>query len=161
MTTAIVRRKKSQIWGTPGKLSTPTFSCDTLELPWAGNQRGISCTKADSYHGWIWRSPTMRREVIRLENKHGRFDCLIHNGNFAGDQIIDLDTNGKPDFISNVHGCTLVGRGYGMVQRPDGKMQYGILKSKDTLNELLKSLDAGPHSFHYMWELDCKPEDDK
>jgi hypothetical protein len=157
----IIRRQKSQPWGTPGKLTLATgWSCDTLELPWAGNQRGISCTKADSYHGWIWRSPTMGRDVIRLENKNGRFDCLIHNGNFAGDQIVDLDHNGKPDFLSNVHGCTLVGTGYGMVQRPDGKMQFGILKSKDTLTEFLAQLGAGPHVFHYMWELDCKPGDD-
>lgn len=155
----IIRRKKGQDWGTPGRLTTDKgFSCDTLELPWADNKRGISCIKADSYNGWLWQSPTFKRMVVRLENKHGRFDCLIHNANFAGDQEIDKNADGVPDEFTQIHGCTAVGAGFGMVKRPDnGELQMGILSSKDTLAKLVAHLGPGTHEFIYVWEDGAAP----
>lgn len=155
----IIRRRKSGSDGTPGRLVTDAgFACDTLELPWKDNQRGMSCVKPDSYLGWIWGSPSMGRPVIRLEDKHGRRDCLIHNGNFAGDVTIDLDGDGGAgDLITQVHGCTLVGMGYGDIARPDGELQFGILSSKDTLARLVDHLGPGQHTFIYTWDEGCEP----
>lgn len=124
--------------------------CDTLELPWKDNERGVSCITADSYIGWIWHSPSMGRPVVRLEDKHGRRDCLIHNGNFAGDVDAGL--------ITQVHGCTEVGMGYGVIPTPDGKgTQWGVLSSKDTLARLINHLGSGQHEFIYSWDVGCEP----
>lgn len=158
MTHCIIRRKKGQPWGTPGTLrSDRGFACDTLELPWKNNQRGVSCIIADTYMGWVWQSPTMGRAVVRLEDKHGRRDCLIHNGNWAGDTSIDDNIDGKPDFVTQIHGCTEVGQGFGMIVRPDGTPQMGILSSKPTLALLVAHLGAGHHTFTYQWEDGCEP----
>lgn len=155
-----VLRSRSLIHGTPGRLTTENgFSCDTLELPWEDNKRGISCIKAGIYKGWLWESPTMHRTVVRLEDKNGRKDCLLHNANFAGDQTIDVDYDGVPDEFTQIHGCTAVGMGYGLVSRPDTKaMQMGILSSKDTLARLVAHLGPGTHEFEYAWEEGANPE---
>jgi hypothetical protein len=154
-----IRRDKQQSWGTPGKLVTANgFVCDTLELPWRGNQRGMSCITPDSYNGWLWQSPTMKRTVVRLENKHGRQDCLVHSGNFAGDTLLDIDGDSRGgDLVTNVHGCTLVGLGFGMIQNKNGDMQQGILHSKVELNELVEHLGTGTHTFIYIWNEGCVP----
>lgn len=155
---ALVLRGQSANAGTPGVLTTEAgFTCDTLELPWRDNQRGLSCIIPDIYIATPWYSPTLGRMVLRLEDKHGRKDCLIHNGNFAGDTTIDVDQDGKPDLITQVHGCTEVGRGYGNVARPDGVRQYGILNSKVTLEELVTHMGPGPHIIEYRWGPDCSP----
>lgn len=154
-----IRRGPSTPAGTAGKLRTiDGFSCDTLELPWRDNRRGESCITADAYTGRVWQSPSMGRAVVRLEDKHGRQDCLIHNGNFAGDTLIDIDGDGKAgDFVTNVHGCTLVGMGYGMLRNKGGDMQLGVLSSKDTLARLVEHLGPGNHNFTYVWQDGCAP----
>jgi len=156
---AIIRRGLSAPTGTPGQLRTANgFACDTLELPWKDNLRGQSCIIADTYVGWIWQSPSMGRAVIRLEDKHGRQDCLIHNGNFAGDVMADVDGDGQAgDLTTQVHGCTLVGMGYGMIRRADGELQWGVLSSKDTLARLIQHMGPGIHSFTYVWQGGCSP----
>lgn len=157
-----IRRGQQQPWGTPGKLVTAAgFACDTLELPWRDNRRGESCIKPDRYLGWLWQSPTMHRTVVRLENKHGRQDCLIHAGNFAGDTLLDIDGDGRGgDLVTHVHGCTLVGNGFGELLNKAGEMQTAILHSRDTLAELVEHLGPGPHTFMYLWGDGCKPGDD-
>lgn len=158
MTHCIIRRKKGQDWGTPGTLrSDRGFVCDTLELPWKNNQRGVSCIIADTYMGWLWQSPTMGRTVVRLEDKHGRRDCLIHNGNWAGDTSIDDNLDGVADYITQINGCTLVGMGYAMIERKDGALQMGILSSKPMLAKLVEHLGPGHHTFTYVWEDGAAP----
>ena len=139
-------RRGSTANGTPGRLVTEGgFECDTLELPWHNNERGISCILPDTYAASLWFSPHMNRTVVRLEDKHGRADCLIHAGNFAGD-----------DF-TQVHGCTEVGHGYGQIERPDGKMQFGILSSRQALEVLINQIGPGPHQVTYEWAPGCEP----
>jgi hypothetical protein len=163
-----VPRQRSTETGTPGAMALENgFSCDTLELGWHDNERGRSCTKADTYRGKVWYSPTLKRLVIRYEDKNGRQDCLVHNGNWAGDA-----DRGE---ITQVHGCTEVGHGYGPLQRPDGRMQWGILHSGATLAGLIDSLRCDPGEadtvlsingqelgFHdveitYRWAEGCAP----
>lgn len=167
----VVRQRSSQL-GTPGAMRLENgFSCDTLELPWHNNERGKSCTKADTYFGRVWFSPMLKRLVIRYADKNGRSDCLVHNGNWAADEV-DVDGDGKRE-VTQVHGCTEVGRGYGEILRKDGAKQWGILRSVTTLKELLQSLEDGKPvaigpdgfatGFHnvviaYSWAPGCEPE---
>lgn len=128
--------------GSPGQMKLENgFHCDTLELPWHDNERGRSCTAPGVDRGRVWWSPTLKRAVIRYEDRNGRHDCLVHNGNFAADEV-DVDGDGAPE-VTQIHGCTEVGRGYGDILRKDGKKQWGILASVKTLEELLLSLENG------------------
>lgn len=148
-------RGKSAPEGTPGKLDTGEgFTCDTLELQWADNQRGISCIKPapgdqpETYNATIWYSPTLQRDVVRLEDKYGRHDCLLHNGNFA---------SMVPGEITNIHGCTETGRGYGQIKKPHGGevTQFGILHSIATLEALIahirEQVGDQPFTVTYNW----------
>lgn len=160
---AVVTRRKSTDFGTPGELQVymgdlvPVFTCDTLEKQWAGNKSGVSCTKADTYLCKRVFSEHFGKQIWRLEDKHGRVACEIHNGNFAGNESLGYETQ--------VHGCTLVGRGYAQVERNDGKKpspQYGIINSKVTLLALMVATkDADELEILYQWADGCAPEDDK
>lgn len=144
------------------------FSADTLELPWHNNERGKSCTAPGVDKGKVWWSPSLKRLVIRYADRNGRKDCLVHNGNWAGD--VDAGE------ITQIHGCTEVGNGYGNLERPDKKMQWGILHSGATLAGLIESLrcsveeadtvltingqDQGFHDVEiiYVWADGASPE---
>lgn len=148
-----VLRQKTTDDGTPGIITVldTGWARKSLELPWRNNRRGESCIITDSYSCDIWYSEHLGRNVLRLEDKHGRQDCLVHNATWAGDV-------GKGD-ITQVHGCTAVGDAFAQVQRPDGKMQFGILNSKATLDALLKEIGPGPHTITYEWVDSCAPDD--
>lgn len=141
-----VDRNPSTDDGTKGTLTVPqiNFTCDTLELPWRDNQGGVSCIMPDTYKCWTWHSPTFNRTVLRLEDKHGRTNVLVHSGNFGGDT-----TKGE---YSDILGCTEVGRGYGTLKAPNGKMQFAILNSSVTLNDLISAIGEGNHTITYRWK---------
>jgi hypothetical protein len=150
-----VVREESGPLGTPGTLLLDSqFTCNTLELDWHDNERGVSCIKPMTYRGWVWWSDHLGRRVIRLEDKNGRKDCLLHNGTFAGDV-----SEGN---ITQIHGCTIVGKGYAKVLRPDGQLQFGIVNSKGTLESLVESLKNDDGSYDdvllsYIWREGCAP----
>lgn len=150
----LVVRAKSKIDGTPGALtSTAGFSCDTLELQWADNRKGVSCILPDAYVAWLWYSPTLKRWVVRLEDKHGRGDCLLHNANFAG--------LGEGEY-TQIHGCTAIGRGYGKLKNRYGNMQDAILNSGVTLDALIAHIrenvsDGEKFEVNYTWGEGCAP----
>lgn len=151
-------RQKSAPEGTPGSLDTGEgFICDTLELPWADNKTGISCIVPRTRKAWLWFSPHLNREVIRLEDTDGRYDCLLHNGNWAGEGAGE---------VTQVHGCTEVGRGYGQIKRPvDGNVtQFGILNSVVTLEALISHIKAtvgdAPFTVTHSWADGCAPEEE-
>ena len=75
--------------------------CETLELPWRGNQRGISCIPEGTYECKLAHSPSRGYAVYWLQNVPGRQDVQIHIGNFPKD----------------IRGCILLGieRGKDMV----------------------------------------------
>lgn len=170
----VIRRDPTPL-GTPGRETLDNgFACDTLELPWHGNERGRSCTAAGVDVGKVWWSPMLKRLVIRFKDRNGRQDCLIHNGNWAAD-VEDLDADGVAE-VTQVHGCTEVGDGYGEIERPDGKKQWGIKASKPTLAKLIDALrcpiagadtilviDGEEQGFHdvritYEWAEGANPE---
>ena len=146
-------RQKSTIHGTPGTLKTNAgFTCSTLELPWEDNKSGISCIIADVRVGALWESPSLYRLVVRLDDAHGRKDCLIHNANWGGE--------GDGD-VTQIHGCTAVGEGYGQLQNSKGNMQFAVLNSGHTLSALIlhiqqnKTGDTFPVT--YSWADGCEP----
>jgi len=149
-----ITRKKSMPNGTAGELFVTnqigeTFSCNTLELPWLDNEPGVSCILADTYDASIWHSEHLDCFVLRLGDKHGRQDCLIHCGNFAGEVSAGLETQ--------VHGCTLVGDRYGELANDEGVSQMAILGSRETLARLIEFIGSGPHFVMYQWVQGCDP----
>lgn len=162
--TVVRQRSHPDGTGTPGAMQLENgFAADTLELGWHNNERGRSCTAPGVDRGHVWYSSTLKRLVVRFTDRNGRHDCLIHNGNWAGDEELGE--------VTQVHGCTEVGRGYGNVQRKDGQMQWGITHSVPTLEALIESLkcDAseadtvidgqGYHDVEvtYSWAPGCEP----
>lgn len=154
---ATLTRRQSTDFGTPGELILETgWSCNTLELPWNGNQRGISCVKAGTYRGRKFFSPRLNRNVVRLDDANGRQDVELHNGNFAGESSKKLFTQ--------VHGCILPGREYSEIllpkPNPEGKAQYGITSSVITLNSLLAQLGEDDIELTIVWAEGAQPEND-
>lgn len=151
---ANVVREKPTIDGTPGTLTLENgWSCDTLELPWHNNERGRSCTLADTYHAKLGHSPHLggpKHQVYRLEDKHGRADVLIHNANFAGEVDAGEETQ--------LHGCTAVGRGYGEIMNNKKVLQMGIYNSVKTLEELIQQTGGEDLEITYSWAEGCEPE---
>ena len=149
-------RQVSVDTGTPGTLkSSADFTCSTLELEWQNNRSGVSCIIADTYNASLWFSPTLKRMVVRLEDKHGRKDCLLHNANWAG--------LGEGE-DTQVHGCTAIGMGYGKLQNPDGNMQFAVLNSGNTLDKLIAHIQANiaagaSFPVTFSWDTNCAPAD--
>ena len=149
-----ITRQASSPSGTPGELTVTnpqgqTLTCKTLELPWKDNQPSISCIMADSYPATIWHSDHLDCDVLRLQDKHGRKDGLIHCGNFAGDVSQGLETQ--------VHGCTLVGSSYGTLTNDEGQAQAAILNSRVTLKRIIEFVGEGEHTVEYRWGSGCAP----
>lgn len=143
--------------GTPGTLDTGEgFTCDTLELQWANNKTGISCIVPGTRKAWLWDSPTLGRTVVRIEDTDGRKDCLLHNGNWAGE--------GEGE-VTQVHGCTELGHGYGQIKRPvDGNVtQFGIMHSAPTIDALVHhihdTIGDAPFTVTHSWGDGCEPAD--
>lgn len=155
----VIVRRKSTKFGVSGDAtlindsgSDVFYTCKTLEMPWHNNDRGLSCIIADTYKAQIYNSPHFGHEVYRLEDKHGRQACEIHNGNFAGDPSQDLETQ--------VHGCTLVGSDFAQVTRSDRKeLQWGIINSRQTLRELITCASRQDLEVTYQWGDGCDPTD--
>lgn len=162
-------RQKSSTDGTPGvMILADGWTCKTLELPWVNNERGRSCIVADTYRAKLWESPHLGspshrpitrkdgsdfdlwHKVYRLEDKHGRLDCLLHNANFAGEVQVGLETQ--------LHGCTALGYGYGAINNHAGLPQFAILKSVMALEALIEHTQGEELELQYHWDDGCAPE---
>ena len=93
----------------------------TLELPWKGNQRKISCIPAGFYSVERYSSPRFK-EAFHLCAVPNRDSILIHMGNTVDD----------------IEGCILVGNQLGEL---NGKK--AVLQSKDMMDELIKAYPQG------------------
>jgi len=69
------------------------FKCYTLELPYKGNKKQISCIPANEYQVVLHASPRFG-VVYKIQNVDNRSEILIHKGNY----------------INDTKGCILVGR---------------------------------------------------
>lgn len=149
-----ITRQKSEEWGTPGDLVASNwagagFHCKTLELPWHNNRHDISCICTGAYQAWTWYSQHLNCKVLRLEDKNGRTDCLIHPGNFGGDVAAG--------WVTDINGCTLVGAGYNFLENQDDKQQMAIIRSRATLLQLIAFVGNEKPVVHYQWAPGCDP----
>ena len=94
--------------------------CFSLELPWYGNQKNISCIPEGSYICKRSFSPKFG-EVYEITNVYQRSHILIHSGN-------------TPD---DIEGCILFGQRVGYLND-----KRAVLDSKNALNEFYRELDA-------------------
>ena len=84
-------REEQSDQGTFGLLSFEGHELRSLELPWRGNQRGLSCIPEGIYRCVMVRSPRMGR-VYGVCDVPGRSNVLIHSANLAGDIHLGWDT---------------------------------------------------------------------
>jgi len=70
------------------------FQADTMERPWAGNVRGISCIPPGRYPVIITVSPRFGRPMLRLADTAPRWGILIHAANQV-DQLAGCIALGK------------------------------------------------------------------
>lgn len=61
--------------------------CFTLEPPWRGNARDVSCIPAGTYKGKVLPSPKFKRDLPELLDVPGRSQILIHAGNTTRDTL--------------------------------------------------------------------------
>lgn len=87
------------------------------ELPWRDNAVGKSCIPAKEYFVTPYSSRKYPNHFL-VNDVPGRSAILIHQGNWCGDKA--------KGFLSNVQGCILVGKSYGVAK-----------KQKAVLNSLL------------------------
>lgn len=92
----------------------------TLELPWLNNARFISCIQTGRYRTIRHSSPNYPKSFW-LQNVPGRFEILIHHGNYN----------------RNTRGCILVGRTWKDI---DGDGLRDVTYSKPTMGKLHKML---------------------
>ena len=86
------------------------YVCNTLELPWRKNQRGISCVPPGSYRLVYEYSPKFKRMLWELKGVPGRSECKFHTANYVhqlngciapGVHYIDMDGNGVLDITNS------------------------------------------------------------
>lgn len=114
--------------GTTGVLTTPGFTCFTLELPWRGNHPNISCIPAGRYVCRLAESPRFGR-VFHVCDVPDRTHILIHPGNFAGDVTLD--------YRSDVAGCILLGRRLGYLYG-----QRAVIVSRTTVRRFMGFMEG-------------------
>lgn len=85
------------------------FHCLTMELPWRGNQKRISCIPAGKYPTFLHQSPKFGPSLW-VKNVDNRSEILIHKGNYnrdtlgcilPGAQFLDIDGDGSKDVTNS------------------------------------------------------------
>lgn len=106
------------------------FRCVTLELPWAGNGRKVSCVPAGlTYACELEYSPHFNEHLYELKGVPGRSECKWHAANFP----------------ENLLGCIAPAMAFGDI---DGDGDPDATSSKEALRRLHEALDG-----HNSWLL--------
>ena len=127
MKTARLIRGSSGIYGTFGRIYSGDFSCFTLEPPWKGNLRNLSCIP-DGVYKCVWHRSPRFGWVYHITGVPDRSLVLIHPGNLGGDTEKGLRTH--------THGCVLLGKNTGWL----GK-QKAILASSFACQDFFEYLN--------------------
>lgn len=109
-------------------LEDGTRFCETLELAWKDNQRGISCIPEGVYECKVADSPSRGYPVYWLQDVPGRKDVQIHIGNFPKD----------------IRGCILVGTDRGVDQ---------VVHSKVAFDKFMDLMDGEPFTLTITKEV--------
>ncbi len=99
------------------------FQCSSLELPWNGNIKNISCIPAGNYSITKISSPKFGKNTFAVSNVPGRSHILIHPGNFTSD----------------IEGCILLGERFGNLDNND---ITDVVNSKATINKIKSLADS-------------------
>jgi hypothetical protein len=160
---AVLTRTLTGDQGTLGKLTfgPGRFECDTLELPWRGNKRGISCMpggrflfkfRPDGKHGpcyeeWDDLATTKKEDVPERDN------CQFHSANLAGDK--------EKGYVSELEGCIALGYGTIIFHAYKGnsiKDQIGLTRSRDAMQAFLKEMAGDVLQVDIVWAMGISPE---
>ncbi len=106
--------------GVVKSLGVTKFTFKTLELPWANNEKRVSCIPKGTYKTIKHRSPKFK-ECFWLQNVPNRSEILIHSGNYT----------------SQILGCILPGKRHVDI---NGDGILDVTDSKLTISELYKVL---------------------
>lgn len=131
MNTLVLRRDGlcyDDVDGVFGSLEGPGLSLATVEPPWRGNQRDVSCIPPGAYE-LVPHVGVKYQNVARLEGVPGRGAVLIHAGNWAGEA--------EKGRRCESEGCILVGRERALIHG-----QRGVTSSRDSLAAVMAWLDA-------------------
>ena len=93
------------------------FECKSLELPWRGNKRNVSCIPRGIYHV-AHRNSKKYGDHLHIEDVPDRDFILIHAANY----------------VKQLEGCMAVGATYADIDR-DGVTD--VTSSKNTLKKLV------------------------
>jgi len=93
-----------------GESGDVIFQAASLELPWNGNQRQVSCIPTGSYLVSKTNSPKFGAGTFSVNRVPGRSNILIHPGNFTreiegcillGDRFADIDNDRITDVTNS------------------------------------------------------------
>lgn len=93
-----------------------SFRCFTLELPWRGNAKGVSCVPPGRYPAFI-RTDGKRKWRLELKKTAPRTNIQVHTGN-------------RP---REIDGCILVGTSY---------LGSSVYQSQQARNQLQKLVES-------------------
>ena len=132
--------------GTEGLVSTDSgFSCWSLELPWRGNARGVSCIPPGAYLVQKCADEFPKHpNVYALRKVKDRDAILFHKGNYAGDITKGLKADAE--------GCILLGRAIGEIGG-----QKALLSSKDATEAFYADLDGSDFILEIQWAPGREP----
>ena len=122
--------------GTHGRITVDgRFVAYSVELPWKGNERDVSCIPAGSYDLAYVESPHFGQR-LHVIDVHGRSAILLHKGNWQKD----------------TRGCLLIVSSIGM--KEGGCCGYHSTEALATLEALLPN-----YANHTLTVRNCQPYD--
>lgn len=127
--------------GTFGLVQYGSNFCRSLELPWRGNIRTLSCIPVGDYECRLIRSPKFG-SVYGLINVPGRTGILIHSANFGGDRLLGYDTH--------LQGCIALYERDGALRNSHGIMQPAGLISRPAVSKFMQWADRKPFVLRLM-----------
>ncbi|MBI4997867.1 MAG: hypothetical protein HZC22_13435 [Rhodocyclales bacterium] len=134
-----IMRGQSKPEGTFGRAefrsAAETFTVRSLELPWKGNARRVSCIEPGTYRATVRQSPRFKRQVLLLHDVPGRDMIEIHPANWAGDEELG--------WFSELNGCIALGLGMAPLLNPLGNRQMALRQSNAALDMVLDALGNG------------------
>jgi uncharacterized protein DUF5675 len=135
MSDVVLQREPSTDQGTKGLIVVPSKgSWPTLELPWLGNQPGISCVIAGVFYCDLLWSNHFKEMLYHILDVPGRAACEFHKGNWAGNVALG--------YHSNVRGCGLIGKSYGYIDPYPN--QLALCEAGIGLEEFMKAMNGKP-----------------
>ena len=131
---ALLQRIETSDHGTVGRLVSDALPEPlwTMEPPWRGNQRRISCILPGTYTVIPHRSPRFGKCLLVTETE-GRSHILFHSGNLGGDSA--------KGFKTHTLGCILPGLRAGKLKHK-GRLQRAVLSSRTAFRHLMDAATA-------------------